>query len=296
MRRAIQAVGALPENMRRAVCALPPHQLETLEEVRLRAGRVPAVVLPEGERKLSLPPVAPEVLQDIVDTASRWSLHAVLPQVRRGYLTLEGGHRLGLCGRAVMEGEEIHTLGEFSSLNLRVARQVCGAADDVAPRLWEGDRLHSALILAPPGAGKTTLLRELIRWVSDGEGGRPLRVGVADERGELAACHRGMPQLELGERTDVVEGCSKAQGLLLLLRGMNPQVLAADEITAPEDLEAFAQAAGCGAALLATAHAQGPEDLRRRPLYRELLERKIFDRLVTIRREGTHRAYEVEAI
>lgn len=296
MQRAIQAAQVLPEDIRRAVCALPPHQLERLEEVHLRAGRAPAIVLPEGGQRLPLPSVTPEVLQDIVDAASRWSLHAVLPQVRCGYLTLEGGHRLGLCGRAVMEGEHVHTLGEFSSLNLRVARQVRGAADAVVPRLWEGEGLQSTLILAPPGTGKTTLLRDLIRCLSDGEGCRPLRVGVADERGELCACRRGLPQLELGERTDVVEGCPKAQGLLLLLRGMNPQVLAADEITAPEDLAAVQQAAGCGVALLATAHAHSPEDLRRRTLYRELMEQKIFRRLVTIRREGGRRVYEVEAV
>ncbi len=145
-----------------------------------------------------------------------------------------------------------------------------------------GGKVRSTLILSPPGRGKTTLLRDLIRCISDGEGVPPLRVGVADERRELAALWEGVPQLDVGGRTDVMDGCPKAEGLLMLLRGMNPQVLAADEVTAPADVAAMETAAGCGTALLATAHAGGLEDLGRRPLYRRLMELGIFQRIVEI--------------
>ena len=184
----------------------------------------------------------------------------------------------------------------MSSLAIRVARAVPGAAGRVLDKLWEGGALQSALLVSPPGGGKTTLLRDLIRAVSDGDGCPPLRVGAADERGELAALRCGLPQFDVGARTDVVEGCPKEKALLMLLRGMNPQVLAADEITDPADCAALALAANCGVALLCSAHGAGLEDLERRPLYRELLERRIFRRLVVIRRTGEGRLYRVSRL
>ena len=192
---------------------------------------------------------------------------------------------------------ELRGLRRLSSAAVRVARQAVGAARPVSDRLLRREgTLYSTLILAPPGAGKTTLLRDLSRAASDGEGMTPHRVGVADERGEVAALWNGRPQLEVGARTDVLEGCPKALALMLLLRAMNPQVLAADEITAPEDVRALISAAGCGAALLATAHGWDRRDLEERPLYRELMAAGVFRRLVLIRREGDRRRYEVEEL
>ena len=180
---------------------------------------------------------------------------------------------------------------------MRVARQGLGAAEPVRDKLVGPDgQLESTLIFAPPGAGKTTLLRDLIRMASDGVHMAPQRVGVADERGEIAALWSGRPQLDVGHRTDVLEGCPKAQGLMMLLRAMNPQILAADEITAPEDVRALVTAAGCGTALLATAHGRDRKDLSRRPLYRELMEARVFRRLVYIRPEQGIRRYEVEEL
>lgn len=291
-----QAAQVLPRRLRQEALGLPQEEQEQAEELRLRAGWPMTAVLPEGERPVGGPPVEPEELEQLVEIASRASVHAVLEQIRRGYLTVAGGHRIGLCGTAVMEGGGIHALRSLSSANLRIARQVPGAARPVLGALCPGGRLESTLILAPPGQGKTTLLRDIIRQVSEGEGCLPLRVAVADERGELAALYSGRPQLDVGRRTDVAEGCPKAQGLMLLLRAMNPQVLAVDEITAPEDAAALRTAAGCGVTLLATAHGAGREDLTRRPLYRGLLEEGMFRRLVEITRREGRREYRVEEL
>ena len=204
---------------------------------------------------------------------------------------------MGLCGTAVLRGGEIFNLRNLSSASVRVARQGLGAAEPVWDKLTGPDGcLESTLILAPPGAGKTTLLRDLIRMASDGVHMVPQRVGVADERGEIAALWNGRPQLAVGRRTDVLEGCPKAQGLMMLLRAMNPQILAADEVTAPEDVRALVTAAGCGTALLATAHGRDREDLTRRPLYRELMEARVFRHLVYIRPQQGARRYEVEGL
>ena len=291
-----QAVRALPLHLRRGAMALSPGEMERAEELRLRVGRPLSVVFPGGELSCSGPAVKGQDLEQLVEMASRASLHAVLDQVRRGYLTMEGGHRIGLCGTAVLREGEIHSLGTLSSANVRIARAVPEAAEGVMEAICPGWRLASTLILAPPGLGKTTLLRDVIRRVSGGIGVKPLRVALADERGEVAALYRGMPQLEVGERTDVLEGCPKAQGLMLLLRAMNPQVLAADEITAPEDVTALQMAVGCGVTLLATAHGEDRTDLLRRPLYRPLLEEGCFRRLIRIFREGTGRNYIVEEL
>lgn len=236
-------------------------------------------------------------LEQLLELASRASVHTVADQLRRGYLTMEGGHRVGLCGTPVLRDGQIHGLGRLSSAAIRVARQVTGAAAPVAQKLLEqSGAFCSTLILAPPGAGKTTLLRDLIRMVSHGEGMAPQRVAVADERGEVAALWNGVPQLNVGERTDVLEGCPKAQALMLLLRAMNPQVLATDEITAPEDVAALISAAGCGVKLLATAHGSTREDLSRRPLYRELMGAKVFERLLLIETKNGRRSYRVEVL
>ena len=292
----VQAVQVLPLRLRGEALSLPEGDRARTEELRLRTGWPMTALIAGAERPLGGPPVEGEELDQLVEIASRASRHAVLDQIRRGYLTIEGGHRIGLCGTAVMREGEIHALRALSSADLRIARQVEGACAPVLDGLCPGGRLADTLILAPPGLGKTTLLRDLIRAVSEGEGCLPLRVALADERGEVAAMYGGRPQLAVGRRTDVVEGCPKAQGLMLLLRGMGPQVLAVDEITAPEDVRALTAAAGCGVTLLATAHGEGRADLERRPLYRSLLEEGLFRYLVRIRRTGEGRTYDVEEL
>ena len=205
-----QVVGVLPPRLRQEAFALPLQDQCRAEELRLRVGQPMSAVFPEGERPLGGEPVRAGELEQLVEIASRASVHAVLDQLRRGYLTVEGGHRIGLCGTAVLREGEIHSLRQLSSAAIRVARQVRNASDPVLGRLCPGGKLVSTLILAAPGAGKTTLLRDLVRRVSDGDGCQPRRVSLMDERGEVAALYSGCPQLDVGSRTDVMEGCPKA--------------------------------------------------------------------------------------
>lgn len=291
-----QAAAVLPPPLRDGLRALGEDRLCALEELRLRRSFPMTALLPEGEVETASPPVGEDALRQVVENATQSSAHTALDKVCQGFVTLRGGHRVGLCGTAVNKDGKIATLRELSSLALRVARPMEGLAKPLLPRLTEDGRFLSTLILAPPGAGKTTLLRDLVRALSDGEGGTPLRVAVADERGEIAALWRGEPQFYIGRHTDVLDGCAKAEGLSILIRGMNPQVAAVDEIARPEDVRAVVEAAGCGVALAATAHGAGLDDLARRPVCRELLEAGVFRRLVVLERRGAERSTRVEAL
>lgn len=290
-----QAAGLLPFGLRQLALSVPRTERIVAEELRLRVGRPMSITLPEGEVVLpGCPSVTANDLRAVLEIATQASAHTALERVRQGFVTVRGGHRLGICGTAVVKEGVIHNMRCISSLNIRIARQIPGIAHDLLCQIRRESALPSILILAPPGAGKTTLLRDLIRGLSDGVGGKALRIGVADERGELAASWDGVMQMDLGSHTDVVDGCKKSDGLMILLRGMNPQVLAMDEITAPGDIDALETAAGCGVALLASAHGYSVEDMRRRPLYAMLLQRKIFQKILLIKVEGGVRRYRLE--
>lgn len=291
-----QAAAVLPGPLRDGLHALGADRLCALEELRLRRGFPMTALFPEGEAETGGPPVGEDELRQVMENATQSSAHTALDRVRQGFVTLRGGHRVGMCGTAAVKDGRIVTLRELSSLSVRVARPVEGLAAPLLPQLMEDGRFLSTLIAAPPGVGKTTLLRDLVRALSDGEGGAPLRVSVADERGEVAALWRGEPQLYVGRHTDVLDGCAKAEGLSILIRGMNPQVAAVDEVAQPPDVRAVVEAAGCGVAVLATVHGTGLDSLGRRPVCRELAEAGVFRRLVVLERRGAERRIRVEAL
>ena len=296
-----QAAALLPPKWQRLALHLPDHQKERAEELRLRVGQSMTVLLPEGElwpsQEQSRPVVTQSDLEQLCDIVSGYSRYASSETLAQGYLTAPGGFRVGFCGTAVLREEKRQNLRDFTSACIRIGREKQGLALPLLPQLLEGERVCSTLILSPPGLGKTTLLRDMVRCFSDGtEEILPRRVAVVDERGEIAGMCRGAPQLAVGCHTDVLDGCPKAMGILMLLRAMNPQIIAVDEITAQEDIAAIVSAAHCGVTLFSTLHAASVEELKEKPFYGKLLRSRVFSRAVVIRRHGEERTYEVRSL
>ncbi|MDO5784559.1 MAG: stage III sporulation protein AB [Eubacteriales bacterium] len=284
--RLCEAAGYLPVQLRSILEQLTRPEQQCCEEIRLRIGQPLTVTLHGRERTLTGKALTSAELEDTLGRATEYSMHTFADSLRQGFVTVHGGHRIGVCGQTAVQDGNILSFRHISSLNIRVARQITGAADQaLLAQLREGDMLHSALFLSPPGRGKTTLLRDISRQLSDGG----VRVSLADERSELAALYHGAPQLDIGRHTDAIDGCPKAQAAMMLVKTMSPQLLVLDEITAETDVRAVEYAAHCGTAVLASAHAWDMDDFRQRPLYSRLLDTGIFSRIFCIEQDRTVR-------
>ena len=290
------ALRLLPEELRSCLVRMDERAKRSVEEIRLRTGTPMTVLLPEGERDMTTFCITNHHIDSVIDIATGSSVYAARESMNAGYITVRGGYRLGLCGSVIVRDGRAAGFKTVSSVNIRIPRDMTGLADMIASDLWRSGRLMSTLIVSPPGAGKTTLLRDIVRTASYGDlahGIIPQRVSVADERGEIAAMSGGVPAMNVGPHTDVLDSCPRAEGVLMLLRAMSPEIIAFDEITAPADALAAASASKCGVTLLATAHGCTVSDTAEKELYRPLLESGVFDRVVFIEKRGEERRYRV---
>ena len=283
-----KALGLLPRRLLTECSDIPSSEAE---EFRLRAGRRATLLIGGTETPISSVPVDTSDIDSVIERATNASVHTAQTSIAKGFINCSGGIRIGLCGTGIIDKDKVTGMRGISSLAIRIPHEIRGCGQAAIDKV-KADTVGSILILSPPGYGKTTFLRECIRQLSDS--GK--RVSVADERGELAAVHRGVPQFDLGKASDIMSDVPKAQAVMMLLRAMNPQIIAMDEISSPEDVEAAETASGCGVRLIATAHAADKSELYRRPVYKRLLELGVFKNTVVIENRCGRRSYSYEEL
>lgn len=291
----LHALTFLAPRIREVVTKFYQHCPRSIEEIRLRLSR-PLVVEAEGRwllRPDGRPTVHPqrawilneEDLRLTVEQMTECSLYTMEEELRQGFITLPGGHRAGLAGECLVEGGRVTRIRRITGINLRIAREMLGIARRVLPYVWMSNRFLRTLIISPPQAGKTTLLRDMVRALSDGDGGRRgCKVGLIDERSEIAGGFHGLPQLHVGIHTDVLDGCPKSEGIYRLLRVMGPEVIAFDELGRPDEVEAVRDLLYAGVGLLTTAHAGSIQEMMERPTLSSLLGFGGFERVVLLSR------------
>lgn len=287
-----QIEALLPEAFKSIVHSMTDEELGGLEEIRCRTGCPLELIVagriwkPAGVR---MPVFHADEARDMLHKIGRYSLYALEEELRRGFVTVGGGHRIGLAGRVITEGGHVLRLRDVTFFNIRLAREKIGSARFLIPFLYKEGTWLRTLIIGSPQTGKTTLLRDLARIIGEGcpeRGISAFKTGIVDERSEIAGCVNGIPQNRIGDRADVLDGCPKAEGLMMMIRSMSPDVLVVDEIGRKEDSDALYEALNAGVGVIGTAHGSGLEQLKKRPTLRPLIESRLFDRYVLLRRIG----------
>ncbi|MED5017559.1 stage III sporulation protein AA [Paenibacillus chibensis] len=301
-----------PDRIKSILLQLPDGDLGRLEEIRIREGRPLEVNGSGGHRFVT--GIGMFTLEEdkaykpdrsdtrtFLDLISNHSLYTLEEELRKGFITVPGGHRIGLSGRTVLSGGRVEHIRDISGFNVRIAKEIQGAANEMMPYLYDvkEKRMRHTLILSPPQHGKTTLLRDIARQISRGGSliadppPQGIKVGIIDERSEIAGSLHGVPSFDVGPRTDVMDACPKAEGMMMMIRSMSPDVLIVDEIGREEDAEAVTEALHAGITVIASAHGSGPEQLRNRPAMRRLMEERMFEMYVILHRSGGRTSFRL---
>lgn len=255
-----------------------------IQEIRIKIDKPLMLISNSGEIRTNYISRLEDV-KNIIQRISSYSIYAFEEEIRQGYITIQGGHRVGICGTCVLEGQTLKTIKNISSLNIRIAKDVKGCGTSILPHIIKNDNILNTIIISPPKCGKTTILRDLTRQISNGTslyGLKGKNIAVVDERSEIAACYRGVPQMDVGVRTDILDNCPKSEGIIMAIRSMGPQVIICDEIGTYKDMESIVAALNSGVNVITTIHGFSEEDLFKRPVFKEVIENKVFSRAVIL--------------
>ncbi|NME94840.1 stage III sporulation protein AA [Clostridium cochlearium] len=257
---------------------------KNIQEIRIRAEK--PIIVKEGSNEVITNYMATlEDISSIVKRMSSYSIYAYDDEIKQGYITIKGGHRVGICGKCVLDGEKVKTIKYPASLNIRICREVEGCSNKILPYVLKSSMVENTIIISPPNCGKTTLLRDIAKNLSNGIKRlnlRGVKVCVIDERSEIASCVNGVPQLNIGLRTDVLDSCPKSQGIMMAIRSMSPEVIVCDEIGSREDIESIIKAMNSGVKLITTVHGYDVEDIYEREVFKEAIENKVFQKAIVL--------------
>lgn len=284
----------LPENLKKILSNSIKLLGDSIQEIRLRINRPLIIgslngnfaVLPNGNISPAIGGAYIVTLSDVrgvFQLICENSVYAYLEDIRQGFITIKGGHRVGFTGKAVCSEKYIESFKDISSINIRIAREIIGAANEIVNEVIIDDKIVNTLLISPPLAGKTTVLRDLARQISN----TGFKVAIADDRGELAAMYKGIPQNDIGIQSDVIENAPKKEAISMMLRSMSPQVIISDEISNEDDAYAVEQCFGTGVAVIGSAHGESLEKITERKFLKGLIGKGGFKKVILLSCDGS---------
>jgi len=274
-----------PTELRQAIHLKVKGKWETLQEIRIRLNLPVELIFDDHAEWIedAIPRVTDATF--LINQLSEFSLYRLEDELREGYITIEGGHRVGIAGKVITLESRVKAIQNITFFNIRIAKEKIGVAETVLSQIYDKKYLNT-LIIGPPQTGKTTLIRDLTRLISTGTGiSSAKKVGVVDERSEIGASIKGVPQHNLGLRTDVLDACPKAEGMMMLIRSMSPEVMVVDEIGSQQDIDALMEVLNTGITILCSIHGGSIHELKRRPSLKPIFEQHIFERFIVLKRQ-----------
>lgn len=230
--------------------------------------------------------ISKEDIEQTFQIICKYSIHTFMDDIKKGFITLRGGHRVGIVGKVIVEDGQVKNIKHVSSLNIRVSREIIGCSDKILSHIIGGEnKVNNTLIISPPQCGKTTLIRDIVRNLSNGNklcGFNGIKVALIDERNEIAGSYLGQPQMDVGIRTDIIETCPKDLGIMMLLRSMSPNLIVTDEIGSEKEIRSLYTALNGGVSLITTVHGDSIEDIKNRKELSSLLDKELFKKIIIL--------------